>query len=76
MDEIARAVEALLSTELKKGGYNPKMAPIIARSLVGMIALPGQWWLDEGGKPKRKNVAQQIVNLAWNGLGNLRHDKP
>ena len=38
-----------------------------------MIALPGQWWLDEG-KPNRKYVAAQIVNLAWNGLGNLRQD--
>ncbi len=75
MDEIARAVEELLAVELKARGYNVKMAPIISRSLVGMIALPGQWWLDEGGKPKRAYVAQQIVNLAWNGLGNLRPDR-
>jgi AcrR family transcriptional regulator len=75
MDEIARAVEDLLAVELKSRGYSVKMAPIISRSLVGMIALPGQWWLDEGGKPKRKYVAQQIVNLAWNGLGGLRPDK-
>ena len=75
MDEIARAVEDLLAVELKQRGYNTKMAPILSRSLVGMIALPGQWWLDEGGKPRRKYVARQIVNLAWNGLGNLRNDK-
>lgn len=74
LDEIAQAVEALLSVELKSRGFNTKMAPILARSLVGMIALPGEWWLDVG-KPKRKYVAEQIVNLAWNGLGNLRHDR-
>jgi hypothetical protein len=71
MDQIARAVEELLKTELKDRGYSVKMAPVLARSLVGMIALPGQWWLD-AGQLERKYVAGQIVNLAWNGLGALR----
>jgi hypothetical protein len=48
------------------------MAPVLSRCLVGMIAMPGQWWL-ETGKPRRRDVADQIVNIAWNGLGGLRH---
>lgn len=71
LDQVAQAVEKLLRTELKERGFNGKMAPVLARSLVGMIALPGQWWL-ESGSPRRKDVAQHIVNLAWNGLGGLR----
>ncbi len=73
LDEIARAVELLLRRELRDRGFSVKMAPILARSLVGMIALPGQWWLD-AGRLQRRYVADQIVNLAWNGLGGLRNE--
>jgi AcrR family transcriptional regulator len=73
LDEVAEAVEELLLTELKARGYSRKMAPILARCLVGMIAMPGQWWRVAGG-PQRQYVAEQIVNLAWNGIGNLRPD--
>lgn len=73
LDEVAEAVEKLLVTELKARGYNRKMAPILARCLVGMIAMPGQWWRSDRG-PKREYVAAQIVNLAWNGIGNLKAD--
>ncbi len=73
LDEIARAVERLLSTELKDRGYDRRMAPVLARALVGMIAVPGQWWVTHK-RPKRREVAEQIVNLAWNGLGRLRKD--
>jgi AcrR family transcriptional regulator len=73
LDEVAQAVEKLLLIELKARGYSLKMAPILARCLVGMIALPGQWWSVAGG-PRRKYVAAQIVNLAWNGLGGLQND--
>jgi AcrR family transcriptional regulator len=72
LDEIAQAVEELLAVELKDREFSPKMAPVLSRCLVGMIAMPGQWWLEEG-KPRRRDVADQIVNLAWNGLGGLRH---
>ena len=72
LDEIAQAVEELLAIELKDRGFTPKMAPVLSRCLVGMIAMPGQWWLEEG-KPRRRDVADQIVNLAWNGLGGLQH---
>ena len=70
LDEIAEAVEKLLRAELAERGYTKKMAPVLARSLVGMIALPGQWWL-KTGKPRREEVADHIVNLAWNGLASL-----
>lgn len=70
LDEIARAVEKLLSGELAERGYDRKMAPVLARSLVGMIAVPGQWWV-KGRRPSRPQIAEQIVNLAWNGLSRL-----
>jgi AcrR family transcriptional regulator len=71
--DVARNVEALLARELKARGYDRKMAPLLARALVGMVALTGQWWLDEG-KPKRSEVTANLVNLVWNGLKDLKRD--
>ena len=71
--DVATSVEALLARELKARGYDRKMAPLLARALVGMVALTGQWWLDEG-KPKRSDVTANLVNLAWNGLKDLKRD--
>lgn len=71
--DIAANVEGLLAKEFKKRGYDRKIAPLMARALVGMVALTGQWWLD-AGKPQRKVVAAHLVNLAWNGLKDLDRD--
>ena len=71
--DVAASVEALLARELKARGYDRKMAPLLARALVGMVGLTGQWWLDEG-KPKRSEVTANLVNLVWNGLKDLKRD--
>jgi AcrR family transcriptional regulator len=71
--DIAANVEDLLAAEFKKRGYDRKIAPMMARALVGMVALTGQWWLD-AGKPRKKVVAAHLVNLAWNGLKDLDPD--
>jgi len=71
--DVATSVEALLARELRARGYDRKMAPVLARALVGMVALTGQWWLDEG-KPKRGVVTANLVNLVWNGLKDLKRD--
>ena len=68
--DIAANVEHVLAREFKARGYDRRMAPVMARALVGMVALTGQWWLD-AGKPSRRVVAAQLVDLAWNGLKDL-----
>jgi hypothetical protein len=55
---------------LKARGYDPKLAPMYAQMLVGMVAFTGQWWLD-ARKPDLEVVAAHLVNLAWNGLSQL-----
>jgi Tetracyclin repressor-like, C-terminal domain len=55
---------------LKERGYDPKLAPLYAQMLVGMVAFTGQWWLD-ARKPELEEVAAHLVNLAWNGLSQL-----
>jgi AcrR family transcriptional regulator len=71
--DIAAHVEGLLAREFKRRGYDRSIAPIMARSLVGMVAMTGEWWLD-AGKPSRETVAGHLVNLAWNGLKDLDPD--
>ena len=73
MGDIAANVEVLLAKEFKQRGYDRKIAPVMARALVGMVALAGQWWLD-AGKPARETVSAHLVNLAWNGLKDLDPD--
>jgi AcrR family transcriptional regulator len=70
LNDIASQVEYILAGEFKARGYDPKLAGLYSQALVGMVALTGQWWL-EARKPKRDEVAAQLVNLAWHGLSHL-----
>ena len=71
--DVAAQVEHILAEQFKQRGYDPKLAPIYSRALVGMVALVGEWWL-ESRKPSRDVVAAHLVNLAWNGLRNLEKE--
>jgi len=71
--DIAMQVEYILRNEFEQRGFDTKLSPLYSQALVGMVALVGQWWLDEG-KPKKEVVAAHLVNLAWNGLRGLEKD--
>lgn len=70
INDIASQVEDVMVDEFVERGYDPKLAPMYAQMLVGMVALTGQWWLDVR-RPPRQEVAAHLVNLAWNGLTGL-----
>ena len=70
ISDIARQVEYILGDFFAERGYDPKLAPMYAQMLVGMVAVTGQWWLDVR-KPKVEVVAAHLLNLAWNGLSQL-----
>lgn len=72
LNDIASQVEHILGLHFSARGYDAKLAPLYSQSLVGMVALTGQWWL-EVRKPKKDEVAAHLVNLAWNGLSHLEH---
>ena len=63
-------MEYILSDFFAARGYDPKLVPMYAQMLVGMVAMTGQWWLD-ARKPKLEEVAAHLINLAWNGLSQL-----
>jgi AcrR family transcriptional regulator len=73
ISDVASQVEYILGDVLKERGYDPKLAPMYAQMLVGMVAFTGQWWLD-ARKPELEEVAAHLVNLAWNGLAKLDPD--
>ncbi|MCX4581634.1 TetR/AcrR family transcriptional regulator [Streptomyces sp. NBC_01481] len=70
ISDIATQVEDILGLEFKARGFDPKLAPLYAQALVGMVALTGQWWVD-ARRPKKAEVAAHLVNLAWHGLDGL-----
>lgn len=71
--DVAVQVEHLLARQFEHTRMDPAWAPLYAQMMVGLIAQVGQWWLDERRLPKEV-VAAHCVNLAWNGLRNLRPD--
>jgi len=73
LGEIARRVEHILGREFAARGYDTAPAALFSQSLVGMVALTGQWWL-EVRSPGKDEVAAHLVNLAWNGLSHLEHE--
>ncbi len=46
------------------------LAELYSQALVGMVALVGQWWLDNRSLDKHA-VAAHLVNLSYNGLAHL-----
>ncbi|MHB1432021.1 MAG: TetR family transcriptional regulator [Streptosporangiaceae bacterium] len=70
ISDMAGQVEYILADVLKSRGYDPKLAPMYAQMLVGMVTFAGQWWLD-ARKPAIEDMAAHLVNLAWNGMSRL-----
>ena len=68
--EVARKIEHILANQFDPGRYDPRLAALYSQALVGMVALVGQWWLDERS-PGKHEVAAHLVNLAYNGLAHL-----
>src|SRR5438309_2016457 len=57
-------------TVFAEAGLDPKVAPIYAHALVGMVTFVGQWWT-EARKPSVEDVAAHLTALAWMGLRHL-----
>lgn len=73
LSEIAIQVEDILGAEFGRLGHDPSYAGLYAQALVGLVAMTGQQWLDNR-QPERMIVARHLINLAWNGMANLKSD--
>ncbi len=65
--DVAIQVSGLLASQFSAHGLDPRTAPLYAQMLVGIVAMPSQWWLENRTMTKEE-VAAHMVNLAWNGL--------
>lgn len=75
LSDITAQVEDLLAEPLRRHGYNVRFAPIYAQALVGMVAMAGGYWIEDGELTKRE-VAAHLVNLAWNGISERLEHEP
>ena len=63
-------VSYILGAAFERRGLDAKLAGLYAQSLVGMVSMTAQWWLDTR-QPAKEVVAAHIVNLCWNGLSGM-----
>lgn len=71
IDDLAQRVGDLFRSEFEQAGYEPKVAPIYANALVGMVTQVGQWWAAEGKGFSVEQVARHVTALGWMGLRHL-----
>jgi AcrR family transcriptional regulator len=76
-DEVRRETGALIATLLRRvaeaEGIDPggmEMIEPIARALIGSAEALASWWGEHPEHPPER-VALTLMNLAWNGLGDL-----
>jgi AcrR family transcriptional regulator len=70
LNDVIVRVEGLLIPRFEERGFDPKPVSLIAQALTGLVAMTGQWWLDNPEFTKEE-VATYLVNLAWNGIHRL-----
>lgn len=70
LNDLADRVSSSFAESFKNAGYDPKLAPIYAHALMGMVTFVGQWWATTR-KPAVEEVAKHISALAWMGLRHL-----
>ncbi len=67
LSDVAIEVSGLLASQFAAHDLDPHTAPLYAQMLVGIVAMPAQWWL-ENRTMSKEEVAAHMANLAWNGL--------
>lgn len=74
IDDLAERVGDVFRAAFEQAGFDPRVAPIYAHALVGMVTQVGQWWgSEEGGSFEMEEVASHVSALGWMGLRHLPH---
>ena len=71
LSDLGTKVGDIFKDQFKAEGYDPKVAPIYAHALIGMVTHVGQWWQSEQKKFKKDLVAGHVAAIAWMGLRHL-----
>lgn len=76
IDDLAERVGDIFRAGFERAGFTPKVAPIYANALVGMVTQVGQWWASEGRPFSVDHVARHVAALGWLGLSELPKEPP
>lgn len=71
IDDLAQRVGEVFRSEFERAGYTPRVAPIYANALIGMVTQVGQWWAAEGEGFSLDHVVKHVSALGWMGLRHL-----
>jgi AcrR family transcriptional regulator len=71
IDDLAWRIGDIFRSELERAGYTPKVAPIYANALLGMVTQVGHWWAAEKKPMPAEHVARHVAALGWMGLRHL-----
>jgi AcrR family transcriptional regulator len=67
---VAQEVAVVLGERLRQVGYDSGAAEPWAYSLVGMVHLAGDWWVERGAMP-RARLVEYLTTLVWDGMAGL-----
>ena len=70
LHSVGERVGEIFEREFAKAGFDPKVAPIYAHALIGMVTATGQWWTTYSDLPI-ETVSAHLAALGWMGLRHL-----
>jgi AcrR family transcriptional regulator len=75
MRQVGDQIALVLGERLREAGRDSGGAEPIAHGLVGMVHAAGDWWVERRTMPRHRLV-QYLVEVLWDGLGELAPDAP
>ena len=74
ISDLGERIGVIFEAEFEKAGMDPRVAPIYAHALIGMVTSTGQWWMDQSSIYPVDEVAAHVAALGWMGLRHLPKD--
>jgi AcrR family transcriptional regulator len=71
ISDLGERIGVIFEAEFEKAGMDPRVAPIYAHALIGMVTSTGQWWMDQSSEYSVHEVAAHVAALGWMGLRHL-----
>jgi AcrR family transcriptional regulator len=71
IDQLAERVGDVFGAAFQRAGFSPRLAPLYATAILGMVTQVGLWWAEGGRKVRRDEVVRHVAALGWMGLRHL-----
>lgn len=68
--DLAERIKDIFDQEFGLLGWDPKVSPIYAHALIGMVTSTGQWWMENPGLTADE-VGRHLAALGWMGMRHL-----